>query len=59
MQTAEASAADRGDEDDVFTEPVSPAQQLVAREKATVAQIKSWKTYVERIPNTDHTQNAG
>ena len=44
VQAAEASAADRGDDDDVFTEPVSPAQRLIAKEKAKFERIKSRKT---------------
>ena len=44
MQAAEATSADDGDDDDVFTEPRSPAQRLIAMEKAKFHRMTSRKT---------------
>ena len=58
VQAAEASAADRGDEDDVLTEPVSPAQRLTAKVKATF-QKDQFPEDVGTITAMDITKNTG
>ena len=49
VKAAEARAAEHEDDDDVFTEPRSPAQRLIAKEKAKFQRIKSRKT-LKRSP---------
>ena len=49
VKAEEAIALKHGDDDDVFTEPRSPAQRLIAKEKAKFQRITSRKT-LKRSP---------